>query len=213
MNVVAVLKPAYDYKIEFLVDKACDVLRKRYPSSLDQFDEQWQDYSDTLGILVINLAREIQQISSILPAAFYLCCARDPAYIVHGFCHPDYTMEYLSKDDISTYVRGRARLIQANVHLLRFFLGLKENQSPECRDKKCIAGLEQLARVALDTEMFSSPTALLDSWPWIKKTVEESRNQKDGEITICAKCLEHMQTRVVEHRQEVWKNLTQTFGL
>lgn len=202
----AVIRLSHKYQIDNVLQQAVKPLKHYYTSSFATwsgavpipFSAQGKEHC----ITAVNLAH-LLDIPSILPVAFYDCCALG-GKLVYGRQRKDIPRECLSTDNLSKCFEGRDQLAREGVGLVGRIFGYNSEQ--HCKTpSRCESSLRATQTLAL-TNTTAGAAMILSSW----STFIEGAA---GPFPLCGLCTKALLRRDVEERHEVWKKPSSFFGL
>lgn len=207
--VAAFLRLGLKYNIESLKDEAAARLTHDLPLSLTAFtlrtfmimpNGHMVESCNSSLYSTINLVRECQCLTHILPVAFYLQACKD----LHSFHKPAISNDgrevQLSHEDTCVLSVGWLKLIEAQHQYTYKWLYQTAPISAFCSSKgACFS-----ARANCVLELFTPiPTVSgLDTW-----------GQWATDLTLCAACKVAAKACHDEGRQKIWQMLPSFFGL
>ena len=201
--VAAFLRLGLKYNIKSLRDEATTRLTYEFPSSLEFYDRmvdgEMIELSYSFINATINLVRECQYLTYILPVAFYLRTGKD--YFFKPPVSGDDKQVQLSLEDKCTLLEGWHTIAGAQHKHTYRWLHQTTPLSVSCRSKSSC----HTARSTLVLKEFTpipsiSGLNLFEEWP------------TDG-IKLCAHCETAAKTYHDEGRKRLWQMLPSFFGL
>ena len=202
--VAAFLRLGLKYNIESLRDEATTRLTYEFPSSLEIYDCMVDggmiELGDSVANDTINLLRECQYSTHILPIAFYFQAQETPPFHKTEISD-DGKQVQLSPEDKSTLLEGWLRIVKAQREHTYAWLHQTTPVSVSCLSKSsCFA-----ARSACVLKEFTpippiSGLNLFRDWP-------------TDEVKLCIHCETVAKTCHNEGRERLWQMLPSFFGL
>ena len=202
--VAAFLRLGLKYNIESLRDEAATRLTREFPSSLEIYDcmvdGDMIELGDSVANDTINLLRECQYLTHILPVAFYFQAQETPPFRrpeISG----DGKQAQLSSEDKSTLF---GRCLKIAVAQREHTYGWLHQTTPV--SKVCLSVSScSAARSACVSENFTpippiSGLNLFREWP-------------TGEVKLCVHCETAAETCHNKGRERLWQMLPSFFGL
>ena len=203
--VAAFLRLGLKYNIESLRDEATTRLTHEFPSSLDIYDRmvdgEMIELSDSFVNDTINLLRECQYLTHILPVAFYLQACEDP----HPFYQPaisDHGKQVqLSPEDKSTLLEGWLKIVKAQREHTYAWLHQTTPVSVSCLSKSgCFT-----ARATCVLEAFTPIPSV--------SGLNLFRDGPTDGVELCVHCETAAKIYHNEGREKLWQILPSFFGL
>lgn len=198
----AFLRLGRKYGIDHLQAEALTRLSIDYPCTLQGYDEcikghKTIDLEGNTHFAIVDLARE-NDIPSILPMAFYLCCEEaqgiDPkSRIVHPADNLD---AFLPTEDMITCYLGQKRLL--GLQMIETFGWLDVRSPAESAHTRCT-----IAKKEIFYAMSYPLTPFCPLCPWTPNWIR----------AMCSDCAIKAQQRHIHGRAEIWDQLPVVFGL
>ncbi|KAH9856092.1 hypothetical protein C2E23DRAFT_722542 [Lenzites betulinus] len=208
---LAIARLAHKYDVDGLLHQAIKCLQTCYSTRFDIWSQHLENSrflttaSPNYAIGVINLAR-LTGIHSMLPVAFYECCALKGA-LVHGWKREDGVVERLSDADLERCINGAHVLARAHLHALpRVF---KPTTSSRCREPaKCKAAIQSQADHLLNgPDVARADVALLSRLTVFDGLPEDSPTRADK------RCTDMLRERDLVERRTLWAALPVIFNI
>ncbi|KAM5544059.1 hypothetical protein V8D89_002245 [Ganoderma adspersum] len=156
----------------------------------------WESHQRDIGIKVeltdaieaVNLARLLDK-PTILPFAFYLCCAAHPLHLRNGYFREDGTVEKLSDADYLKCATATPQLLARCVHYVRRLLAYYKNGHGgrvKCQSiQQC---QEVFRRMDADMEEEAYSCVLLDLFVSIGGRIALPQAYLDHQDRLCSFC-------------------------
>ncbi|TFY80055.1 hypothetical protein EWM64_g3962 [Hericium alpestre] len=129
--ILRLLRLSRKYDVEFIRKELIAHLRLLFPSTLEGFEEKWEDLEPPFGDIHDELmavqAGVIYDIPEILPAAYYLCCQQPVTALLKGGIFNGTMAERIPTDQLDKILIGRERLLHLKRNTLRKDKGIGYN--------------------------------------------------------------------------------------
>ena len=200
--VAAFLRLGLKYNIECLRDEATTRLTYEFPSSLEFYDRmvdgEMIELSCSFNNATINLVRECQYLTYILPVAFYLRTGKD--YFFKPPVSGDDKQVQLSLEDKCTLLEGYLKIVEAQREHTYGWLHQTTPLSESCLSKSgCFT-----ARATRVMEVTSIPSI---------SGLDLFEDEVTKGLELCVHCETAAKTYHDKGRERIWQMLPRFFSL
>ncbi|KAJ3522952.1 hypothetical protein NM688_g8800 [Phlebia brevispora] len=212
-EVRVILTLGMKYQVQHLVDEALFRLRKCFPASLSEWDQDLHardEYPPIRivkedAIAVVNLARRFH-LPDLLLSAFYTLSQLPKNTILTPVHYGADDYEQLCPMDLQIYLGGLDGLL--SVHRYLHDILAYPAASDSCRyPDTCQSLLDRLPARFMAAGFTCCANPLFDYTPWIEETVQEMPG------SLCLACDTFLKRKLDECRQKVWHALPAIFGV
>ncbi|KZS99600.1 uncharacterized protein LAESUDRAFT_765365 [Laetiporus sulphureus 93-53] len=210
-TIASVLRLAYYFKIQDLIDGLLKKICTWFPKTLDEWKAFVNDESPSLVLKPDDIVTAIKvahmtDTMSILPTALYRCCSLDAFELARCSWH-----DHLMKESYAKYIgiisSSRVRLAFKAEDVCAISL---KDISPTCGTAPlCTRELDQL-REKHTPEASLASLHIIDTLTLIHEDIHARRS---GESGFCDECVVHVQRGIARLQEEYWREMPKFMGV